>query len=297
MSGADPGMPVSPIEGPLGLISGGGGLPEALARAARRRGIEVLAAAFPGLTDPSLEQHVDRISWHALGAVSDLLEHWRLAGVRHAVMAGKVPKTLLVRDQASLGLDAVARQLLSGLDDRRDDSILRAVAAALDAAGISLREQAELVPELLAGEGRLGRVEASVEQRADIAFGWPIAKAISALDVGQSVIVSGGAVLAVEAIEGTDAAIRRAAELGGKGACLVKVAKLRQDPRFDLPAVGPATIESLARAGAGVLAVEARRTLLLDRPQLIRSADERGIALVGVPPEGPERPVAGEERS
>jgi DUF1009 family protein len=272
---------------PLGLLAGGGGLPAALARAARRGGRRVLAAGFPDLTEPGLSDHVDALSWHRLGAIADLLSEWREAGVSDAMMAGKVPKTLLVRDGESLALDATAREAISKLADRRDDSILGAVAGLLEANGITLRPQAELVPELLAREGVLGKVQPTAEQRADIAFAWPIAKATSGLDIGQSVVVLGGAVLAIEAIEGTDAAIRRGAELGGPGVCVVKVAKPHQDLRFDLPAVGLETLRVLAAAGARSLAVEAGRSLLLDEARLTQLADEHGIALLGIPAEGP----------
>lgn len=276
-----------PASEPLGLLAGGGGLPAALARAARRSGKKVLAAGFPDLTEASLAEHVDTLSWHALGAISELMAEWRGAGVRDAMMAGKVPKTLLIRDAGSLSLDATAREAISKLADRRDDSILLAVVELLEANGITLRPQAELVPELLAAEGVLGQQKPTSAQSADIAFAWPIAKAISGLDIGQSVVVSGRAVLAIEAIEGTDAAIRRGAELGGAGACVVKVAKPDQDPRFDLPAVGLETVRVLAQVGAGVLAVEAGRTLLLDLAELTQLADRHGIALVGIPSEGP----------
>ena len=276
-----------PASEPLGLLAGGGGLPAALARAARRSGKKVLAAGFPDLTEASLAEHVDTLSWHALGAISELMAEWRGAGVRDAMMAGKVPKTLLIRDAGSLSLDATAREAISKLADRRDDSILLAVVELLEANGITLRPQAELVPELLAAEGVLGQRKPTPAQSADIAFAWPIAKAISGLDIGQSVVVSGRAVLAIEAIEGTDAAIRRGAELGGAGVCVVKVAKPDQDPRFDLPAVGLETVRVLAQVGAGALAVEAGRTLLLDLAELTQLADQHGIALVGIPPEGP----------
>ena len=272
---------------PLGLLAGGGGLPGAVARAARRQGKRVLAAGFPDLTEPGLEADVDSLSWHPLGAVSSLLSEWREAGVRDAVMAGKVPKTLLVRDAHRLSLDDVARDAIEALADRRDDSILLAVVRLLETHGITLRAQAELVPELLVEEGVLGAVSPTAAQRADVGFGWPIAKAISGLDLGQSVVVRGRAVVAVEAIEGTDATIVRGAELGGPGCSVVKVAKPEQDPRFDLPAVGLETLRVLAEGRAGLLAVEAGRTLLLDRQEALRFADRHGIALVGIAPDGP----------
>jgi len=279
----------NPDEAPIGLLAGSGALPAALARAARRSGVRVIAAGFRDLTDATLADEVDALSWHSLGAVSELLSEWRAAGVHRALMAGKVPKTLLIRDAEQLHLDALARDTLSRLSDRRDDSILAAVAALLQTHGITLSAQAELIPELLAGSGVLGRIEPTASQRADIAFAWPIAKATSGLDIGQSVVVSGRAVLAVEAIEGTDAAIRRGGELGGAGICVVKVAKPDQDPRFDLPAVGLDTLRCLAEVGGQVLAVEAGRTLLLDLGELTEFADRHGIALVGVPESGPAR--------
>lgn len=147
-----------------------------------------------------------------------------------------------------------------------------------------MRGQAELAPELWAGEGTLGRVEPTPEQLADVAFGWPVAKALGEVDVGQTVVVKGRAVLAVEAIEGTDAAIRRGCALGEEGACVVKVAKPGQDPRFDVPAIGLATIRSLVEGKASLLAVEAGRTVVLEREALLREADARGIAVVGVSP-------------
>jgi DUF1009 family protein len=141
--------------------------------------------------------------------------------------------------------------------------------------------QAEVVPELLPGPGVLGALAPSDAQRADVAFGWPIARAIAGLDVGQTVVVKDCAVLAVEAVEGTDAAIRRAGDLAS-GGCVVKVAKPRQDPRFDVPTVGPGTLEVLAESGASLLAFEAERTLVLDLPDLIAHANTAGIVVWAV---------------
>jgi DUF1009 family protein len=210
-----------------------------------------------------------------------MLEALRASGVREAVLAGRMPKALLYQDEARLRLDERAVEVLQGLADRSDDSILGALADLLLGEGIRLIAQAELVPELLPGPGVLGAVAPSDDQRADVAFGWPIARAIAGLDVGQTVVVKDCAVLAVEAVEGTDAAIRRAGEVAS-GGCVVKVAKPRQDPRFDVPTVGLGTLEVLSESGASLLAFEAERTLVLDRADLTARADAAGIVVWAV---------------
>lgn len=273
----------------FGLIAARGRFPLDLARAARRGGRRVVAAAIRGLTDAGLEDEVERLFWIHLGELESLIEGLTGAGVRDAVMAGKVPKTALYTGDAPRP-DALMRGVLESLPDLRDDSILSGIAGALAERGIRLRPQAELVPELLAGEGRLGTVPASPAQWEDVRFGWPVAKALGDLDIGQTVVVKGRAVMALEAIEGTDAAIRRGCALSGPGAVVVKVSKPAQDPRFDVPAVGPGSLAVLAEGKAGVLAVEAGRTFVLERDAVVREADRRGIALLGVPPGGPGEP-------
>jgi hypothetical protein len=266
----------------LGLLAGRGRLPLDLARAARARGLRIRAVGFPGLTDPQLEHEVEKLAWLDLGQLGALLETLREAGVREAVMAGKVPKTHLYGDLARLRPDAQALALIAGLRDRSDDSILLAIAAALERSGIELLPQAALAPELLATEGALGAVAPSAEQLADAHFGFPIAKTLGGLDIGQTVVVRARAVLALEAIEGTDEAIRRGGALGGPGCCVVKVAKPAQDPRFDLPAVGPDTLGVLAEVKGAMLAVEAGRCLVLDRARLVEAADAAGICVMGM---------------
>jgi len=266
----------------LGLIAGRGRFPLDLARAARRRGERVVAVAFHGDTEAALADEVDELHWLHLGELETLIARFRAAGARRAVMGGKVLKTSLFGDLARLKPDARAIALIAGLRTRSDDSILGAIADELAGEGITLLPQAALVPELLAGEGTLGAVEPTPAQRGDIAFGWPIAKALGALDVGQTVVVRERAVLALEAIEGTDAAVARGAALGGPGASVIKVAKPRQDPRFDMPAVGLGTLAVLADGKVAVLAVEADRTFLLDRAEFLREADRHRIAVLGV---------------
>jgi DUF1009 family protein len=261
-------------------VAGSGLLPLALARAARRAGRPVVAVGFPGHTDPALEPEVDDLTWLHPGQVAAALAALRAGEVEEAVLGGKVPKTDL---WAAPVLDDEARRRLAGLPDRRDQSLLRAAAALLADCGIRLLPQAELVPEWVADAGVLGGAVPGEAQRRDVQQALPVARMLARHDVGQTVVVRDGVVLAVEAIEGTDEAIRRAGRFA-PGACVVKVARPEQDPRFDNPAVGPDTIAALVDARAAVLAVEAGRTLLLEREETVAAADAAGVVLMGVRP-------------
>jgi hypothetical protein len=265
----------------LGIVAGRGELPLDVARAARREGRRVAAVGFPGETDARLATCVDTLVWLRPGEVAAILAAFAAAGVREAVLAGGMPKAALFGDPARLGADARAGEALARLADRADASILAGVERVLHAAGIRLLGQAELVPELLGGEGPLGRVRPSAVQRADARFGWRVARALARLDVGQTVVVRERAVLAVEAAEGTDAAIRRGGAIAS-GAVVVKRARPAQDPRFDLPAIGPGTLDAMRDAGAAALCFEAGQTLILERERLVAAADAAGIALWGV---------------
>jgi hypothetical protein len=270
------------VTAPLGLIAGCGSLPFELARGARQRGRRIAAVGLEGFAEAGLGASVDEFASLPLGQLTRLFAFLRECGVKQVVLAGKVPKEVLYAAAGRVSPDARATALLASLGDRRDDSILLAFAGALEAEGFELLSQSELAPELLAEEGVLGALQPLPEQLADLAFGWPIAKALGALDVGQTVVVEGRAVLALEAIEGTDEAIRRGTSLGRGGACVVKVAKPQQDPRFDVPTIGLETVRALAAGRGALLAVEAGRTLLLQRDAVLREADRAGIALLGV---------------
>jgi len=224
---------------------------------------------------------VESIPWIYPGEVRAGLAAFRDAGVREVVMAGKVAKSDLFRNPDALRLDANAAGMIDGLADRKDDTILGKLADFLETLGLHLLPQYALTPELLVAEGVLTRTQPSEAQRADIAFGVPIAKTIGELDIGQTVVVKDRAVLAVEAIEGTDAALRRAGAIAA-GACAVKVAKPGQDPRFDVPTIGPGTVAVLAEAKIAVLAIEAGATVVLEREAVVREADRLGIAIVAV---------------
>ena len=269
---------------PLGLIAGRGELPLEVLREAKRRGRPVVAVAFHDQTDPGVESAAS-VTWLHPGELGSAVSALRHGGVAEAVMVGKVPKVDLVADPAALRLDADARALLQGLEGRQDDSILGGLADFLGARGVRLVPQADWLGALLGPEGVLGTVEPSEAQRRDLAFARPIAKAIAGLDIGQTVVVKDGSVLAVEAIEGTDAAVRRAGSITS-GACVVKVAKPSQDPRFDVPTLGPGTLVALIEAKASLLAYEAGCTLVLNRARVVAQADREGIAVVGLAVEG-----------
>jgi len=280
---------VSTGPGVLGLIAGGGSFPLEVARSARRQGWDVVAIAFHQHTDPALGDAAE-IGWFHPGEVGAALERLQRSGVRDAVMVGKLPKTALYGRADAAGLDDTARALLASASDRSDIALLNLVADFLGRSGIRLLPQTSLVPELLAGEGPLGRLEPTPAVSDDIAFGFRIARSVAELDIGQTVVVKDSCVLAVEAIDGTDAAIERAGLIAA-GGCVVKVAWPAHDPRFDLPAIGPETLRVAIAAGVVALAFEAGRTVVLDRAAVTRAADAHGIALVGVPI--PEAEVSG----
>lgn len=268
----------------LGLVAGSGSLPAELAGSARRAGWRVVAVGLVELADPSLARHVDAFAWAHVGDFGRLFGVLHEAGAVDVALAGKVPKTFLWERRDAVRPDARALAALAKLGDRKDDSLLGAVVEVIESEGLRVRSQLELAPDLLAPVGPLGAVRATPEQEQDVAFGWPVAKAIGALDVGQSVVVQGKAVLALEAVEGTDRAIERGASLAerGRGVVVVKVAKPRQDPRFDVPTIGLATLRTLAKGGGGALAVEAGETFVLEREALVAEADASGVAVFGV---------------
>jgi DUF1009 family protein len=268
----------------LGLIAGEGAFPLDVARSARRAGRRVTCVAFRDRTDPRIEREVAEVTWIHPGEVAAGVAAFRAAGVRDAVMAGKVPKVDLLKDPGALRMDDRAADLMREVNDRLDDTLLGKLADFLETVGIRLLPQGGLVPELLGGEGPLGKVQPTSRHEADIAFGLPIAKKLGELDIGQTVVVKDRAVLAVEAIEGTDATLRRGGALA-PGGVAVKVAKPSQDPRFDMPAIGLQTVEALVEARIEVIAFEAGATFVLEREDLVRVADEHGIAVVGVDPD------------
>lgn len=263
----------------IGIIAGGGRFPLLLADAARKAGYSVVAVAHQGETIPELADRVDSLYWIRLGQLGKIIKHFKNEGVRETVLLGSITKTSIFRDVRP---DLKALGLWNKIKSRQDDSILRAFADALEQEGITVVASTRFLAEHLLPKGLLTRKPPTPEQFKDIEFGWRMARAIGALDIGQCVVIRNRTVLAVEAIEGTDAAIRRGGTLGKEKTVVVKVRKPQQDFRFDLPAIGPATIESLAAVKASVLAVEAGQSLLIDPEETIKLADSNGIVLVGL---------------
>jgi len=269
----------------IGLVAGSGRLPTLVAQAVREAGAQVAIIAHEGESDPALEAEADFFRWVKLGQLGRVRAALQEAGVRRATMAGGVKKVRFFRDARpdAAALKVIARVVTS----RGDDKLLRVIASYFEEAGIEIVGATELAPGLLAGEGVWGRHRPSKGQRQDIEVGARLLEAMGPLDIGQAVVVKDQVVLAVEAAEGTDACVERGGALGGGDVVVVKRPKPGQDLRFDLPAVGPGTVETLARAGGGVLAVEAGRTIVLEREALIAAADRLGIAVVGVAPPAP----------
>ncbi len=263
----------------IGLIAGNGHFPIVFARAAREKGMQVIAVAHEGETLPELAQWVDGIYWIKVGQLGKLISIFKEQNVADVLMAGGIKKTRLFGGGMP-DLRAVA--LLAKMVHRKDDSILRAVAQELESEGITVRESTLYLDNIVAAPGILTKRKPSKEERLDIEFGWQMAKEIGRLDIGQTVVVKDRAVLAVEAIEGTDEAIRRGGGLCGKGAVVIKICKPHQDLRFDLPAIGAMTVQSMEHVKASCLAVEAGKTIMIERDALIRDADKAGIAIVAI---------------
>jgi len=268
------------IKPKLGLIAGNGDLPNAVAEEARAKGYEIIAVGLEPLAEKSLSSSVDKIKWISVGKLGEIISFLKKSGVKEAVMAGKVPKSLLYKSKISPDLRAI--KLLFSLKDKSDDSILLALAKELKKEGISLLNTTDFTSSLLTPEGVLTKEGPTENEWKDIAFGWRIAKEIGRLDIGQTVIIKNQAVMAIEAIEGTDEAVKRGGALAGSGAVIIKVSKPQQDMRFDVPVVGLDTLRSMRDVQARVLAVESGKSIILKKEKLIQKAEEAGIAIVGV---------------
>jgi DUF1009 family protein len=262
----------------LGLIAGNGRFPIIFAQNARKLGYAVSAVAHIGETVPELEQYVERIHWIKIGQFNKLIKALKNDGVRQAVMLGGIKKTHVF---TSVMPDLRALALASRLTRWKDDAILREIAAELESEGITIRESTFGLEGVLVETGSLTSRHPNKKEWEDIRYGWEVSLEVGRLDIGQCVVVKDRIVVAVEAVEGTDETIRRGGALAKEGAVVVKRSKPQQDLRFDLPAVGPATIETMRSVKASILAVEAGRSVLLDREETIRLAEEAGIAIVG----------------
>lgn len=261
----------------IGLIAGSGQFPFMFARAARDNGYAVYAVAHVNETGEDLDQYVDEIKWIRLGQLKKIIKFFTGHGVRQAVMAGAIKKTNMFRDVRP---DLKTISILAGIKNTHDDRLLRAFADALEKEGILIKASTFLLPDLLAPEGCWTKRKPTRSENEDIRLGWQLAKEVGRLDIGQCVVVGGGSVLAVEAIDGTDATIKRGGALARGTAVVVKVCKPNQDFRFDVPAIGVNTIKVMAEVGVKVLMIEAGKAVVFDRREMIHSADERGICIV-----------------
>jgi DUF1009 family protein len=262
----------------IGLIAGNGSFPVLFARTARNEGVQVVAVAHRGETEREIENWVDSVIWVKVGQLDTIIRTLQAHGVRRAVMAGGIRKGSFMENFAP---DERGKRFLERLTSWGDDALLRGVAAELESEGIQVVASTLFLAAILTPEGLLAGQEASAAQWQDVLYGMEVAKGIGRWDVGQTVVVKSGMVLAVEALEGTDAALRRGGDLARGGAVAVKVSKPGQDLRFDVPAIGPNTVAVCHAAGIAVLALEAGKTLLLERKTLLQAANETGLTIVG----------------
>ena len=266
----------------LGLVAGMGSLPIAIASEAKRMGYRVVAIALHPPADESLKPIADDFHKISLGRFGGLISLLKKQSVKNVVMAGKIPKSLLYKNKASIIPDMKAVKLLFSLKNRADDTIMKAVVRELEKNGIKIHKTTSFTKRLLASEGVLTHIKPSKDALQDIEFGWGIARQIGKIDIGQTVVIKEMAVMAVEAIEGTDEAIKRGGSLARKGAVVVKVSKPQQDMRFDVPAVGMETLRSMKKVSANVLAIEADKCIIIEKEKFIKEADRAGIAVIGI---------------
>ena len=263
----------------IGLIAGNGRFPIIFADNARKLGYHVSAVAHEGETEPELAGHVDRIHWIKIGQLNKLIKAFKEDGVHQAVMLGGIKKTHMF---TTVRPDFRTLALATRVALWKDDDILREIAKELEREGIAICESTFGLEGILVEEGTLTARAPSEKEWEDIRYGWDVAHDIGRLDIGQCVVIKDRVVVAVEAVEGTDGAIKRGGDLAKGGAVVVKRSKPQQDLRFDLPAVGPRTIEVMASVKASVLAIEAGRTILLDREIMLEKAKSARIAIVGI---------------
>lgn len=269
----------------LGLVAGNGRFPFLVLDAAKRMGYDVTVVAIKEeasreLEEAAREAPVSALHWISLGQLGGWLRIFKAAGVTQAVLAGQVKH---VKIFGGIVPDMTGLSVLTRIKSRNTDAIIAAVAEVMSEHGVELLDSTALLQPLMAGEGVMTDREPDQDERGELEFGYRMADAIAGLDIGQAVAVKHRAVVAVEGMEGTDEMISRAGDLAGPGVTIVKVAKPGQDMRFDVPVVGLATIQVMRRAGARLLSVDTGRTLMFDRQEMLASANEAGIAVIGRP--------------
>ena len=264
----------------IGILAGAGKLPVECARAAQKLGYEVFAVGLLSQTDSEIANFSKDYQPISVGQLEAILNYLSQNEIKKITMIGKVTKELLFN--GSVIPDAKMLQLIMSLPDRKDDTIMRAFVLELAKAGMETFDQTALIRKLMPHRGTISSHEPSETEKADMDFGFMIAKELGRLDIGQTVVVKDRAVMALEAIEGTDECIRRGGKLANGGAVVVKVSKPEQDNRFDVPTVGKKTLEVMAEIGATALAIEADKTLLVDQENVVAFADEKNISIVAI---------------
>ena len=263
----------------IGLIAGSGQFPILFSKKARAKGFSIYAVAFQNETDPNLNNYVEAIEWLHLGQLKRLIKFFHKHAINQVVMMGAITKTRMFRDVKP---DLKAISIVFELKDTHDDGLLSTFAGVLEQEGLEVKASTFLLPELLAEEGCWTRRQPTRSENADIELGWRLAKEIGRLDIGQCIVIGGGSVLAVEAIDGTDETIKRGGRLGNGTAVVVKVSKPNQDIRFDVPAVGSQTIEVMRSSNTRALAIEAGKAVVFDRQEMIALADQYEISIVAL---------------
>ncbi len=266
---------------PLGLIAGNGRFPFLAAAGARRAGRHVIALAIREETDPALEAEVDELHWVGLGQLGKAIGLLKKAGAREALMAGQVQHKQIFSDVVP---DLKLIGVLARLALQNTDSLIGGVADALSRDGITLLSSVAFLGDQLVTPGAMTRRRPGREQRADVEYGEKVARTLAGMDLGQTAVVKNRAAVALEAMEGTDEVIRRAGRLAGDGTTVVKVSKPRQDMRFDVPVVGPGTLDAMREARTSVLALDAGRTLVIEKAAFLDRAEEDGVAVWGLEP-------------
>ena len=266
----------------LALIAGNGVFPVLVARGARACGVSVIAVAHHGETDPAIEAEVDACTWVKVGELGRTIRTFVKAGCDHAVMAGGIGKAQAL---SSVRPDFRGAAFLLRMRTLQDDRLLRGIAEEIEKEGMPVLSSTKYLPDLVPAPGVLTRKKPSASELRDVEFGRRVLKATGPFEIGQTVVVKEGLVFALEAVEGTDAAVRRGAELARGGAVVVKAAKPEQDLRFDVPAIGPETVALMQEVGASVLAIEAGRTIILERDAVVAAANAAAIRILAFPAE------------
>jgi hypothetical protein len=265
----------------IGIIAGYGELPRAIASEVKNMGYRITAVALEQLADRSLQEYADDFHCVPIGRFGKIIRILKKSSVTETVIAGKVPKGILYRDKRSLMPDMRAVKFLLSLKDYSDSTILEAIRNELKKEGIAVLDTRKFTKNLLTPLGVISKKKPNKKHASDIEFGWRIAKEIGNLDIGQTIVVKDRAVMAVEAIEGTDEAILRGGSLAGSGAVVIKVSKPQQDMNLDVPVVGMNTLSAMKKTGAALLALEAGKSIILERERFTKEADKSGIIVVG----------------